>query len=192
MQRSSLNLRCQAKFLATFLQVDTHITVIKFGGTSIKDRAAFDRVSRIVEAKKAAPLVVIVSAMSAVTDALIASFRGVLTKGVNESFAPLDLILVADTSGSMDPPSRDAQAQVIAGHVEDDGAEVREQVDALRFWHSLHLRLDGQQPGDRSEERLNEVHDRNLNALPSHSGHFASRSKLMIGCGGTVGICGRK
>jgi aspartate kinase len=89
-QRSSLNLRCQAKFLAAFLQVSTHITVIKFGGTSIKDRTAFERVSRIVAAKKAAPLIVIVSAMSGVTDALIASFRGVFTHGVRESLAQLE------------------------------------------------------------------------------------------------------
>src|SRR5690242_14084741 len=103
MQTSSLNLRCQAKFLAALstilliqseltsspppglklidslrdlsngAHVATHITVAKFGGTSIQDSAAFARVAQIVKAKQRGPLVVVVSAMSGVTDALIAS-----------------------------------------------------------------------------------------------------------------------
>jgi aspartate kinase len=70
--------------------VSTHITLIKFGGTSIKDRAAFARVSQIIKAKQATPLIVVVSAMSGVTDELIASFRGVLTQGVKQSLAQLE------------------------------------------------------------------------------------------------------
>lgn len=70
--------------------MSTHITVVKFGGTSIQDGAAFERVARIVKAKKKSPLVVVVSAMSGVTDALIASFRGVSTHGACESLRRLD------------------------------------------------------------------------------------------------------
>jgi aspartate kinase len=69
--------------------VDTHITVLKFGGTSIQDGDAFERVARIVKAKRT-PAVVVVSAMSGVTDALIAGFRGVSTEGVDYSLASLD------------------------------------------------------------------------------------------------------
>ena len=68
----------------------THITVAKFGGTSIEDSDAFKRAALIVKAKQAQPLVVVVSAMSRVTDALIASFRGAATYGPDESLAQLE------------------------------------------------------------------------------------------------------
>jgi aspartate kinase len=69
--------------------VATHITVLKFGGTSIQDGDAFARVARIIKAKRSCALVVIVSAMSGVTNALIESFRGVSTRGVADSLALL-------------------------------------------------------------------------------------------------------
>jgi len=49
--------------------------VLKFGGTSVKDEAAMTQVARIVAGAAAAaqPLVVVVSAMSGVTDALLAA-----------------------------------------------------------------------------------------------------------------------
>ena len=49
--------------------------VLKFGGTSVKDAAAMTQVARIVAAAEAGvqPLVVVVSAMSGVTDALLAA-----------------------------------------------------------------------------------------------------------------------
>jgi aspartate kinase len=70
--------------------VATHITVAKFGGTSIQDSDAFKRVAQIVKAKQPWPLVVVVSAMSGVTDALIASFRGVSKQGADGSLALLE------------------------------------------------------------------------------------------------------
>lgn len=48
---------------------------MKFGGTSLEDGEAFQRVARIVDANVSANLVVVVSAMSGVTDALIGSFQ---------------------------------------------------------------------------------------------------------------------
>ena len=45
--------------------------VMKFGGTSVEDAAAFERVSRIVYSRRDSLPVVVVSAMSKVTDALI-------------------------------------------------------------------------------------------------------------------------
>jgi aspartate kinase len=70
--------------------VATHITVVKFGGTSIQDARAFARVAQIVTAKHAAPLIVVASAMSGVTDALIESFRSVSTHGVAASMMQVE------------------------------------------------------------------------------------------------------
>jgi aspartate kinase len=49
----------------------TNIRVLKFGGTSVADAAAFERAVEIVRANRNSPVVVVVSAMSGVTDALI-------------------------------------------------------------------------------------------------------------------------
>ena len=68
----------------------THITIIKFGGTSIQDSAAFARVAEIIKVRTKSPLVVIVSAMSGVTNALIESFRDVSSRGVENSLALLE------------------------------------------------------------------------------------------------------
>jgi len=70
--------------------VSSNITVVKFGGTSIQDGAAFERVSQIVRAKRSLQLVIVVSAMSGVTDALIQSFRSVSSHGVDASLALLE------------------------------------------------------------------------------------------------------
>lgn len=63
--------------------VATHITVVKFGGTSIQDAPAFERVAQIIKGKESSPLIVVASAMSGVTDALIASFRCASSADVN-------------------------------------------------------------------------------------------------------------
>jgi aspartate kinase len=66
--------------------VSTHITLVKFGGTSIQDAPAFERVAQIVKTKASAPLIVVASAMSGVTDALIAGFRGVASSSDRTEF----------------------------------------------------------------------------------------------------------
>ena len=48
-------------------------TVMKFGGTSVSDARAFENVAQIVAARIQLEPVVVVSAMSGVTDALLAS-----------------------------------------------------------------------------------------------------------------------
>jgi aspartate kinase len=70
--------------------VATHITVLKFGGTSIQDGTAFARVAEIIKTRAKSSIVVIVSALSGVTNALIESFRGVSTRGVENSLALLE------------------------------------------------------------------------------------------------------
>lgn len=47
--------------------------VMKFGGTSVADAAAFENVARIVASEREAPPIVVVSAMSGVTDRLLAA-----------------------------------------------------------------------------------------------------------------------
>lgn len=58
----------------------SRIRVLKFGGTSVADAEAFQRAAKIVRANSDAPLVVVVSAMSGVTDALIKSLHGSLSR----------------------------------------------------------------------------------------------------------------
>jgi len=48
-------------------------TLMKFGGTSVADAAAFDNVARIIAAERKSSPVVVVSAMSGVTDSLLAA-----------------------------------------------------------------------------------------------------------------------
>ncbi len=69
-------------------------TIMKFGGTSIEDADAFTRVARIVQMQQDTLLIVIVSAMSRVTDALLAGAQGAAEgdvynaiKGVEEQLA---------------------------------------------------------------------------------------------------------
>ena len=47
--------------------------VMKFGGTSVADAAAFENVARIVANERDAMPIVVVSAMSGVTDSLLAA-----------------------------------------------------------------------------------------------------------------------
>ncbi|HWS99635.1 MAG TPA: lysine-sensitive aspartokinase 3 [Pyrinomonadaceae bacterium] len=62
-------------------------TVLKFGGTSVEDARAFERVASIVLAEADASPVVVVSAMSRVTDALLASFKRAAEEGSAEEAA---------------------------------------------------------------------------------------------------------
>ena len=57
---------------------------MKFGGTCVEDAAAFERVVKIVRMHKDSPCVVIVSAMSGVTDALVET----ITRAENNTTAP--------------------------------------------------------------------------------------------------------
>ncbi|HEX5889177.1 MAG TPA: lysine-sensitive aspartokinase 3 [Pyrinomonadaceae bacterium] len=63
--------------------------VMKFGGTSVADAAALDNVARIVAAHRLDGPVVVVSAMSGVTDALLASTRSASEGSPEEAMASL-------------------------------------------------------------------------------------------------------
>jgi aspartate kinase len=64
--------------------------VMKFGGTSVADAAALGNVARIVAAQREAAPVVVVSAMSGVTDALLASVRLASERGRDEAITSLN------------------------------------------------------------------------------------------------------
>jgi aspartate kinase len=64
-------------------------TVMKFGGTSVADAAAFENVARIVARAGAASPVVVVSAMSGVTDSLLAATTITVERNVDEAIASL-------------------------------------------------------------------------------------------------------
>ncbi|HYE64122.1 MAG TPA: lysine-sensitive aspartokinase 3 [Pyrinomonadaceae bacterium] len=66
-------------------------TIMKFGGTSVEDAPAFERVMRIVRAHEPQHPVVIVSAMSRVTDALLASVQRAAEGGVEAALRSLDV-----------------------------------------------------------------------------------------------------
>lgn len=63
--------------------------VMKFGGTSVADAAALENVARIVAAQRDRAPVVVVSAMSGVTDALLASTRSASERGAEAATASL-------------------------------------------------------------------------------------------------------
>jgi aspartate kinase len=58
----------------------SHIKILKFGGTSVSDAGAFARAAQIVRDNRDAAVVVIASAMNGVTDALIKSLHGAISR----------------------------------------------------------------------------------------------------------------
>ena len=67
--------------------------VMKFGGTSVADATAFEKVARIVEGERAAAPVVVVSAMSGVTDSLLAATNIAVETNAQAAIASLDNVL---------------------------------------------------------------------------------------------------
>ena len=65
-------------------------TVMKFGGTSVADAHAFENVARIVASQSSASPVVVVSAMSGVTDALLAATIAAGEGRADEAIASLE------------------------------------------------------------------------------------------------------
>ena len=67
--------------------------VMKFGGTSVADASAFENVSRIVSERIQSRPIVVVSAMSGTTDALIRSFEIAQTGNADAALASLLAVL---------------------------------------------------------------------------------------------------
>ena len=63
---------------------------MKFGGTSVADAAAFENVARVVETQRDASPVVVVSAMSGITDSLLAATKIAIEKNVDAAVTSLE------------------------------------------------------------------------------------------------------
>jgi len=66
--------------------------VMKFGGTSVADAAAFDNVARIIAAQRNSLPVVVVSAMSGVTDSLLAATSIAAEGDTRQAIASLETV----------------------------------------------------------------------------------------------------
>jgi aspartate kinase len=86
--------------------------VMKFGGTSVADAAAFENVARIVSAERAAFPVVVVSAMSGVTDALLAVTPSSVGPIFNRHLIAAEQLLEASESERFAELVKGAEAQV--------------------------------------------------------------------------------
>jgi aspartate kinase len=76
--------------------------VMKFGGTSVADAAAFENVARIVAAQREASPVVVVSAMSGVTDSLLAAAATAVAQNVDGAVASLDKVFSRHRAAAKD------------------------------------------------------------------------------------------
>jgi aspartate kinase len=84
---------------------------MKFGGTSVADAAAFENVARIVAAEYKAAPVVVVSAMSGVTDSLLNATNIAATEDAQHAFASLENVFKRYEEAAnelvSDPPKRE-------------------------------------------------------------------------------------
>jgi aspartate kinase len=118
-------------------------TILKFGGSSVKDVEAFKRVCQIVRTANTCPVVVVVSAMSDVTDALLNSVAIASSTGVEEALKTLDRHWERH---------REVANQLLpgeAGEIEKTLSEVRKQ--GVRCFHSL---IQGHLPHAATEDEI--------------------------------------
>jgi aspartate kinase len=98
---------------------------MKFGGTSVEDAAAFARVAEIVRRDAAARPVVVVSAMSKFTDALVAAAEGAAASGAEAAARTLEEHFARHSKVARELLSEE-EATAIESHV----ASAREEVFA--------------------------------------------------------------
>lgn len=93
----------------------SEVTVMKFGGTSIEDGPAFERVAHIVSSHQAERPVVVVSAMSRVTDALLSSLRTAAAGEMTEALRSIDEHLERHlrVSRSLSAAARDGMTRLV-------------------------------------------------------------------------------
>jgi len=97
------------------MHLSSPIIVKKFGGTSLEDGPAFQRVAHIISASSGANVVVVVSAMSGVTDALIKSFRRAAGGEMSEALLTLEPHFERHlkVAGSLGPAAGESMRAVI-------------------------------------------------------------------------------
>jgi len=86
--------------------------VMKFGGTSVAGAAAIENVARIVSAERAAFPVVVVSAMSGVTDALLSATPASVGPIFQRHFVAAEELLKGSELGRFVELVKSAEAQV--------------------------------------------------------------------------------
>jgi aspartate kinase len=91
--------------------------VMKFGGTSVADAAAFENVARIVAARREASPVVVVSAMSGVTDTLLGATITAVEQNVDNAIASLDKVFSRHKAAAKDLLSA-FNANEFANHID--------------------------------------------------------------------------
>jgi len=74
-----------------FVEGRTKPTVMKFGGTSVRDAEAFSRVAEIVSSQKEHSPIVVTSAMANVTDALLDAFEAAKRDDSSKAFSLLKM-----------------------------------------------------------------------------------------------------
>lgn len=104
-------------------------TVMKFGGTSVADARAFENVARIVGSQSHAAPVVVVSAMSGVTDALLAASIAAGDGRVAEAIASLENIWRRHRETATQLLNAEA-AQSFAQHVDNAAKQIHELLSA--------------------------------------------------------------
>jgi aspartate kinase len=105
---------------------------MKFGGTSVEDARAFERVSRIVAAgvREHPPVVVVVSAMSSVTDALLRSVQQAASGDVAGALSTLDEHFARHRKVADVLLSEEARAEIFTA-LEDSRTEITGHLRAL-------------------------------------------------------------
>ena len=88
--------------------------VMKFGGTSVADAAALENVARVVSARREVAPVVVVSAMSGVTDALLASVRVASEDRPEDAIGSLSETFERHRVAAEELLSRDAAREFVA------------------------------------------------------------------------------
>lgn len=96
---------------------------MKFGGTSVADATALENVARIVAAHRAHGPVVVVSAMSGVTDALLTSTRIAGERSVDEAIASLSDTFRRHNQAAEQLLFSNAADQ-FAGHINDAATQI--------------------------------------------------------------------
>lgn len=117
--------------------------IMKFGGTSVEDAMAFGRVAQIISERQSLRPVIVVSAMSGMTDALIASVQSAAEGDRAAAFELLDKSLArhADVARGL---LRDEPRTSFLSLLEESGAALRDLLTSIPEQISLRQKLQDQ------------------------------------------------
>jgi len=122
--------------------VPEKLTILKFGGSSLEDASAFERVARIVCSCANSSRVVVVSAMSGLTDALLTSGRSAAAGNFDKAVALLET-QIARHMAVAENLLPDAQRSALSS-IKDSQNEVEAILNQLHESRTLPPRLEDQ------------------------------------------------